>query len=1202
MYDIKVKIRYAITIIVLILFAMTAFSSMGLQPYSQVPQEVNSSPGTIQNIPTVDTSSTVQKNPDGIVTPINAIQNVTSIYNNMKYKNCSFENTNFYNISSVFYCKSRGLIFLGSTSDCHVAVLNISSNKVTVLSTFIQSFKNFAYDPYNGYIYVIGETGVKISGQFFTSTIVFKVNLTTLSISEALTIQCFSGTSIAFNPSNGTMYIGGFYTSVAKSQVLVYDCTVFKSNMTVEAYPSYMSFVPTHPGDLLVSEKCDHEVAVVNTGSDTISCQLSVSGEPSALVYNSLNEYFAVSSLDTNDTSFIYAGGSSFGVKDISGIENPGQSAVNDQVGCFYIPQTTNNAVSTVGLFGCCGLLTNITTIHITGPNPTALVLTKQNDRLYVFTNSTIAEYTNISDSVDYLAPNLRGELAAYDISSGEIFSICKSCVLSETNLANMTTKTFEIPGFLYSIIYDPLNSLIYVSNDTGIVIFNATQNRVTGEYKTSGIPVGLVMDSSTGLIYAALSSGVITALNPAEGQFVSNITIGGSLGEMALDSLTDMLYTVNGNYLSVVDLKNNEYIGKVDLNNGTVSVLYDSGDHLIYAMTCNSGFSDLIAVNGLNVTKKIALHYEITGMSYIYYNSDIAAYTHDCAKPVLFFNGNLSVVFTLKVDLPNNLNTYVFSYPGSSDIYAITFFGLSVINLGPMVNITNFVSGSAPGEMALDNLNGIIYVANKNAPVLYMYSIRNNSMVGTIDLDHVVSHLTFDSKNNLIYAINRDSDTISIVNASTNILCKEIQSHGTNPDSILYYEPDNMVFVMNCKSFNLSVFYGSNGTFVKSIPVPPSSKSSLLGYVGPMLIIPDKNEIYIIGDELNSLGYLAPYGWTFNPSNLSFISVIPFDVTHYPVHILKPPRSAAFDPVSNVIYITYSLPACYVYAFYPNGTEANFITLGCNEADPTTVMYSQFSGDIYVVGGVCSNNITMINGNRMNIIGNITMGDFPTEGLFDPVNGNIYVSNSLRGTISNIPTQHKYQVIVRAENLPSHHLWNFSLNGNLYSTSDTSLSLYLYNGSYNYSVTSEYYNETAGTLNVNGYPLFLNITFSESYYNVTFKETGLPSGYNWTVNIKNGQSFTTDQSEYTITLSVGNYTFTVQSASTNYTATYNATFSVKGYPVAVNITFNQNVRPVVPPAQKPKAPNYTMIYIAVGVVIAAAAIGSAAYIMRKKK
>ncbi|MHB1708785.1 MAG: thermopsin family protease [Thermoplasmataceae archaeon] len=131
------------------------------------------------------------------------------------------------------------------------------------------------------------------------------------------------------------------------------------------------------------------------------------------------------------------------------------------------------------------------------------------------------------------------------------------------------------------------------------------------------------------------------------------------------------------------------------------------------------------------------------------------------------------------------------------------------------------------------------------------------------------------------------------------------------------------------------------------------------------------------------------------------------------------------------------------------------------------------------------------------------------------------------------ISTQNIYFSNFMETGLPSGTRWYVNLSGaGSYSSSASTISVALPNGSYSYTVATmnkDYYNHTAGTLTVNGAGQSINVTFNPYLYSVLFKESGLNTSTRWAVFFDNSTVNSSTGSQIGFMSINGTYSFWVQ-------------------------------------------------------------------------
>ena len=215
------------------------------------------------------------------------------------------------------------------------------------------------------------------------------------------------------------------------------------------------------------------------------------------------------------------------------------------------------------------------------------------------------------------------------------------------------------------------------------------------------------------------------------------------------------------------------------------------------------------------------------------------------------------------------------------------------------------------------------------------------------------------------------------------------------------------------------------------------------------------------------------------------------------------------------------------------------------------------------------------------------------------------YIAVSGNFTVSGAPLtktvtfDYSYVVTFTETGLPSGTSWSVTVNGTKLSTTTTSISVREINGTYSYTVsglpgyslTSSY----SGSFTVKGAAVSISLTFKQVVYTVTFTETGLPSGTTWSLTLANGTVLTSSNTSISFTEPNGTYSYTLNTTNSNYKAnSTSGSFTVSGSAVSETVGFHSTA--------KPAAPNNTLLYVAIGVIVAVVVIAAAVGLMMRRK
>jgi hypothetical protein len=296
---------------------------------------------------------------------------------------------------------------------------------------------------------------------------------------------------------------------------------------------------------------------------------------------------------------------------------------------------------------------------------------------------------------------------------------------------------------------------------------------------------------------------------------------------------------------------------------------------------------------------------------------------------------------------------------------------------------------------------------------------------------------------------------------------------------------------------------------------------------------------------------------------------------------------------VNPPMYDLFRFPSAYSVTFTESGLPAGTnwaVTLGgAMEASSTTsLVFSEIDGTYaYSIG----------------VVGGWYQGTLPYSGWIT-VNGAAVTMETMRF----VPQP--YNVTFIESGLPAGVSWWVNLtNGQKFGSLTQSLSFTEPNGTYRYAVATGLVgwgpSPTSGSFNVSGTPVSESIAFSRLTYTLTFLETGLPTGTNWSMTLIGGSSAVISSSA----VGEGQVTVTRWSngaASIEFDVTsgnYSYSGFARGYPL-VNGTL-----PVIgispPPVTVVFSANQssgfsTLDYAIVGVVCVVAALGVIFVLLRR--
>ena len=270
-------------------------------------------------------------------------------------------------------------------------------------------------------------------------------------------------------------------------------------------------------------------------------------------------------------------------------------------------------------------------------------------------------------------------------------------------------------------------------------------------------------------------------------------------------------------------------------------------------------------------------------------------------------------------------------------------------------------------------------------------------------------------------------------------------------------------------------------------------------------------NNTLINGNFVNTVNAMHPYGIAYDPFNgyiyvadsgSGTVSVIngTANTVIANISVGGRPWGVAYDSSNDYIYVTnYDSDTVSVI----NGTTviAN-ITVGLG---PMGIVYDPSNGYIYVAN-YYSYTVSVINGATNTVIANIPVGSGPEGIAYDPSNGYLFVADSGSDSVSVIDGANNTVIAT----IPLGTL-----------TEPTEI---VYDPSNGYIYVTDTFSDTVSVISVISASTQVTKT-----YTVTFTESGLPTGTQWSVTL-NGTTKSSSSTTITFTVPNGEYNYSAAS------------------------------------------------------------------------
>jgi YVTN family beta-propeller protein len=425
-----------------------------------------------------------------------------------------------------------------------------------------------------------------------------------------------------------------------------------------------------------------------------------------------------------------------------------------------------------------------------------------------------------------------------------------------------------------------------------------------------------------------------------------------------------------------------------------------------------------------------------------------------------------------------------------------------------------------------------------------YSWNLTATVPVGTDPFGVAVDNAT-----NEVFVTNTGSNNVTVIDAATGAAVASV-GVGSSPFGVAYDWASNEIYVANGGSNNLSIISGSNLTVVASVGVGSSP-------------------IGVVADPQSRQVFVANRG----SANVSVVS----DRNHSVVANVATgdrPYGVALDNRTDAIYVTNENSSNLSVLKASSNTLTATIPVLSPGVDLQGVAFDWKTGLLWVGAG---RSVAMVvNTTTESVIG--YAGIDPSGVAYDPSNGDICVTNTANRTFECLSFNLYSDTALLSFNetgLPGGTTWGVTANGTLpnqttqWSTgaeitfgaepeySPQTLYSYRIDAPLGYVATP-----AAGVLNAGDpyhgpYPVTVNVTFSQSHgvYPVTFRETGLPKGTTWSVELSgtwNRTNSTTNQ----FLMPNGTYEFAIAQTTLYVPSPVNGSVTVAGAPVNVSIAF----------------------------------------------
>ena len=1092
------------------------------------------------------------------------------------------------------YDPAQGEIFVADYGTNVVSVVSDTTNKAEAAVSVGSGPDAIAYDNGKGEAFVANWNSGNVSViSNLTDKVVASVHVGS------------SPDGVAYDPVMGEVFVANFNSFNVS---VISDATnKVVATVPVGAYPAGVAY-DSGKGEVFVTNLGSNNVSVVSDTTNKVVATVKVGTNPWGVTYDSAKgEIFVTNSncpsspcgtgtvsviSDANDTVLATIGVGSSGPD--AAVYDPGKG----QVLVANTNRPSNGAFGSVSGMGDVSVISDASNTVITtlplGTDPYGMAYDPGRGEVFVsnstcpFLPCTAGSLWILSDSTDALAGTvLTGSTPsgiAYDSGKSEVFvpdyacspSFCGQLVEAISDANDSVVATTRVGQDPVAVAYDSGKSEVFVVNEGSgnVSVISDTTGKVVAKVQVGQVPFDAVYDPTNGEVYVANEgSGNVSVISDALDRVVANISVGTGPEALAYDSAKGEIFVANSgsNNLTVISAATNKVSANINVGSFPDGITYDPKVSEVFVTNGQSGSVSVVSDTTDKVVAAVAVGPDPQATIAVDPANGLVFVANYLSNSVSVISDVLtSVVATLGVGAgPTSL-----AYDGQHDVVYVTNSEqgtLSIIDTGKAYPVTFNESGLPLGTNWSVTFNGAL-LSSVNSSITFYET--NGTMPFTVDSvgGYVGSPPTPSSGN---VTVTGGSVRVSIA-FSWSYRCEFNESglpHGvgwsfwlTLPNGVQYKYGHNMTLLLQ------------NGTWPFTVnPIPgytatPSGGTLVVNGTGAtqrILFTPLAGTYAVTFSETGLPGgtsWSVNLNGTVNSSSTPTVGFSEANGTYLynvtaPVGYTAQPLSGSLTVSGKAVsqsvnFVKSSAPARYSVTFFESG-----LTSG-------TVWSVSFNGTVQ-----SSSISSIVFGNLLNRTAGYAFTVGAETGFTSTPSSGTVVVNGANVTraiaFTKSPGPARYTVTFTETGLPRGTSWSVILNGTTNASITSLLTFNESNSTYAYTVGSApgfTDNPSSGSITVNGGPAGASITFTAipaGSYSVTFRETGLPTGANWSATLA-GKSVSATGSTLSFTEKNGTYNYTVN-APTGYAASPSSgSLTVSGKAISQSLTFTKTQPPPV--------------------------------------
>lgn len=248
-------------------------------------------------------------------------------------------------------------------------------------------------------------------------------------------------------------------------------------------------------------------------------------------------------------------------------------------------------------------------------PGPAAILYDGTSNTVYVASSLSSIYSINATTYSSSVSSSL-GEFPAslsYIAKTNSLFFLPGQNNLSRWNLSSSAITNLSVGSYPQSLAYDSeLNTMfVTVQGVDSLVAVNTTSYNVSYRLPLRFGPFGVMFNPDNGFIYLSYpDAGLVSVFNPVSKQFVSNITIGGSPYEFAMNNAANRVYVTNQglNQVDLIDGSTQKFTGRVNVGDDPQGIAYSPSSGMLFVANTYSSNLTVIGTSSYQVRQNLHL------------------------------------------------------------------------------------------------------------------------------------------------------------------------------------------------------------------------------------------------------------------------------------------------------------------------------------------------------------------------------------------------------------------------------------------------------------------------------------------------------------------------------------------------------------------------------------------------------------------